>query len=80
MADFNPGDVVELKSGGPKMTIKKFEDLSAGRSAVCDWFEGNKPMYGTFPLTSLKHSAESSLRRQAGGAGTSGAPSDWMRR
>ena len=32
------GDVVKLKSGGPKMTIREIR----GTSALCDWFLDNK--------------------------------------
>ncbi|WP_173089006.1 DUF2158 domain-containing protein [Devosia sp. 1635] len=33
--EFAPGDVVQLKSGGPKMTVEKIE----GGQAVCVWME-----------------------------------------
>lgn len=37
-SSFNVGDVVQLKSGGPKMTVK-----SAGKETVwCVYFEGGK--------------------------------------
>jgi len=45
------GDVVALKSGGPKMTVSRLEDN--GTMAVCAWFDGNKRDFGTFPVTSL---------------------------
>ncbi len=39
MEGFKIGDVVMLKSGGPKMTISNEGDLgSAGRGALCQWF------------------------------------------
>lgn len=60
MADLNAGDQVQLKSGGPWMTIAH---LAAGvgadksQGAWCDWFEKSKgqqePKKGWFPLTSL---------------------------
>jgi uncharacterized protein YodC (DUF2158 family) len=34
--DFNPGDKVKLKSGGPAMTV----DGTAGSHYVCCWFDG----------------------------------------
>jgi uncharacterized protein YodC (DUF2158 family) len=45
--DFNVGDVVMLKSGGPAMTIEEIGEYSAfgvaGRNqAKCVWFEGTK--------------------------------------
>jgi uncharacterized protein YodC (DUF2158 family) len=51
---FNPGDVVQLKSGGPKMTVGRLEDLGGVMHAVCAWFVDNKREVGTFPTTSLK--------------------------
>lgn len=48
------GDVVHLKSGGPDMTIAKIEN----GYAVCEWFEGAKPMRHEFPLTSLEKDYE----------------------
>ena len=55
MSEFQPGDVVVLKSGGPKMTVDQTGDDSLGRAAVwCDWFEGNKKISDTFPPTSLE--------------------------
>jgi uncharacterized protein YodC (DUF2158 family) len=54
-----PGDVVVLKSGGPKMTIEKIFKLGNDdyESARCQWFEGAGMVIGTFPLTSLEVSA-----------------------
>lgn len=75
MADFNPGDVVQLKSGGPKMTISKLFEFQGHMEAGCDWFEGTKQQSGSFPVTSLKHFDETPPKRaQAGGAGGSGGP------
>jgi uncharacterized protein YodC (DUF2158 family) len=38
------GDVVQLKSGGPKMTIHSIGNaaLTKTPTAVCDWFEDDK--------------------------------------
>lgn len=47
---FTEGDVVMLKSGGPKMTIAK---IHHDRQCYCNWFEGNKHFYATFPESSL---------------------------
>lgn len=58
--EFKPGDVVRLKSGGPKMTINSigkfnYEDYE---SASCDWFTQDKAPWkaetGTYPLHSLE--------------------------
>ena len=40
------GDVVWLKSGGPKMTVREKE--SEGEKIVCDWFEGMEPRVGAY--------------------------------
>jgi uncharacterized protein YodC (DUF2158 family) len=52
--EFNAGDVVQLKSGGPKMTVSTVGQFSGEIKARCDWFEGTTPKYAMFPLTSLK--------------------------
>jgi len=45
------GDVVQLKSGGPHMTIAFFER----EEAVCMWFDSEgKRMQEAFPLPTLK--------------------------
>jgi uncharacterized protein YodC (DUF2158 family) len=55
MSEFKPGDVVVLKSGGPKMTVDQTEVSGSGRTVVwCDWFEGNRKVTATFPSTSLE--------------------------
>ena len=41
--DFKAGDVVMLKSGGPKMTIDKIRSGDSGNIATCVWFEDNQP-------------------------------------
>ncbi|WP_071795676.1 YodC family protein [Natronohydrobacter thiooxidans] len=43
------GDVVQLKSGGPLMTINWIED----GAAYCEWFDGKKNAGSSFPITSL---------------------------
>jgi uncharacterized protein YodC (DUF2158 family) len=47
---FKAGDVVVLKSGGPKMTI---EYVGTDR-ADCRWFVGEEVKQGTFHLEALK--------------------------
>jgi uncharacterized protein YodC (DUF2158 family) len=39
--DLKIGDVVRLKSGGPKMTIAEIGD-SDDKRVKCIWFDGNK--------------------------------------
>lgn len=51
MADqIQAGSVVQLKSGGPRMTVNFVEK----GEAACTWFEGAKKMNSRFALTSLK--------------------------
>ena len=40
MADFKPGDMVRLKSGGPSMTVEEVGD----KETICCWF-GNGDEY-----------------------------------
>jgi uncharacterized protein YodC (DUF2158 family) len=57
MADeIKAGDVVELKSGGPRMTVAKVENWNGVMRATCHWFEGDKPQQGYFPVSSLERS------------------------
>lgn len=44
-----PGDVVQLKSGGPKMTVKS----TAEGHAWCEWFDGSSPMLRKFAMVTL---------------------------
>jgi uncharacterized protein YodC (DUF2158 family) len=57
MAEFKVGDVVQLISGGPEMTVSdvKAQNVSPnniGRVA-CQWFAGKKLESGYFPTDSL---------------------------
>jgi len=44
-----PGDVVQLKSGGPFMTIESVDDADA----VCVWFEQSRQNRDKFALIML---------------------------
>ncbi|MEN5361945.1 YodC family protein [Brevundimonas intermedia] len=44
------GDVVRMKSGGPKMTISWIEN----GDAYCEWFDGAANKGAKFSLTSLE--------------------------
>jgi uncharacterized protein YodC (DUF2158 family) len=46
MADFKPGDLVHLKSGGPIMTVNGLEP--ATQELVCLWFSGDDLERGVF--------------------------------
>lgn len=56
MADLKSGDVVQLKSGGPLMTIDEigkfgYDDRD---KAKCIWFDGKKKYEELFTLESLE--------------------------
>jgi uncharacterized protein YodC (DUF2158 family) len=51
MSNIKVGAVVQLKSGGPKMTVKSIMSPSA---VGCQWFEGAKLQNGVFDSASLK--------------------------
>ena len=57
MAELKQGDVVQLKSGGPRMTIKgigKYGLASQTNRALCEWFDGKKRTEDTFELFVLE--------------------------
>ena len=51
--EFKVGDTVQLKSGGPIMTIEKIAMYGEERKAACVWFEKTKKMQGVFGLPTL---------------------------
>ena len=51
MEDFEIGDVVQLRSGGPKMTV---HSLVSDCDVVCQWFEGNEVHEESFPREALR--------------------------
>ena len=50
METFSQGDVVQLKSGGPKMTIAKLSE----NQAECVWFVSDEQRSSWFDLVLLK--------------------------
>lgn len=48
-----PGDVVMLKSGGPRMTVKSKSPHETD-SWLCVWFAGDKTQEEVFPEVVLK--------------------------
>ncbi|MEG3156306.1 YodC family protein [Lysobacter zhanggongensis] len=52
-AAFSVGDIVQLKSGGPEMTVQTAPDNAYG-SYKCQWFAGKKLEAGHFPPDSLR--------------------------
>lgn len=52
--ELKAGDIVVLKSGGPKMTIEWFGTYSGVAKAQCTWFEGAKKSSELFAVNSLE--------------------------
>lgn len=54
--ELKEGDVVMLKSGGPKMTVAQVATFMghSGPMAQCQWFENKKMETALFPPSSLK--------------------------
>jgi uncharacterized protein YodC (DUF2158 family) len=47
------GSVVQLKSGGPKMTVCRVHDENGTATVSCDWFVQDKKESADFRLSSL---------------------------
>ena len=57
MSDINPGDSVELKSGGPTMSVQAINLVNRnfpGDYVQCVWFVDGKKMEDAFLQASLK--------------------------
>jgi uncharacterized protein YodC (DUF2158 family) len=54
MANFKPGDVVMLKSGGPYMTVSFVVQGSNHGELLCHWFDGPVLYNSTFLPNTLK--------------------------
>ena len=54
MSELKEGDVVELKSNGPEMTIEKID----GEEATCVWVRDENIIRGTFSSIVLKKCTE----------------------
>lgn len=55
--EIQPGDVVQLKSGGPMMTVASVGEahLTGEMSVWCEWFDEKKQAQkGTFSLIAVK--------------------------
>lgn len=57
---FEAGDIVQLKSGGPKMTVHLLS--SSGEGCRCKWFSGSKVQESYFCYDSLVLVEEESKR------------------
>ncbi len=45
---FQIGDIVQLKSGGPRMTVKDTSKFTTDADVYCQWFAGSKLESGHF--------------------------------
>jgi uncharacterized protein YodC (DUF2158 family) len=52
MEGLKAGDVVRLKSGGPKMTVQGEGDFEG--QILCQWFDKGEVKIGSFPAVSLE--------------------------
>jgi|26BtaG_2_1085354.scaffolds.fasta_scaffold01578_6 uncharacterized protein YodC (DUF2158 family) len=55
--EFEAGNIVKLKSGGPEMTVQEeVATVSGARSGKywCQWFAGKKLERGNFPADSIE--------------------------
>lgn len=50
---FKAGDLVELKSGGPVMTVESINTFG-GNTYACSWFAGDKHQENRFAEAALK--------------------------
>lgn len=58
---FKPGDVVQLKSGSPLMTVSEIVTDRAGvNKVVVSWFDNNEPKNSHFVAAMLEPYKESS--------------------
>ncbi len=48
--DFKPGDIVKLKSGGPKMTVS---EIIEDEEVICKWFVQDEFFEKTFEIIAL---------------------------
>jgi uncharacterized protein YodC (DUF2158 family) len=54
--EFKEGDIVQLKSGGPRMTIKGIGEYGVvphGDNALCEWFDNKTRLQDVFEFHSL---------------------------
>jgi uncharacterized protein YodC (DUF2158 family) len=54
--EFKVGDIVQLKSGGPKMTVVEIAEDRYGVGDIkiwCTWFAGAKNERGWFPPSAI---------------------------
>jgi uncharacterized protein YodC (DUF2158 family) len=66
---FKAGDVVRLKSGGPKMTVDQVAEraMTLEPTVWCSWFDGAKKISDTFAPDALEAVSNEPLSRGSGG-------------
>ena len=52
--EIKTGSVVQLKSGGPDMTVDSVQNDGGATVAACAWFLNNHKESGQFPVATLK--------------------------
>jgi len=52
------GDLVQLKSGGPIMTVESATTYEGKTSIFCAWFDKTQKMTGSFPPATLQRYTE----------------------
>ena len=50
---FKPGDIVQLISGGPRMTITQMGAEAPDQMVWCVWTKGEKRIADAFPVSAL---------------------------
>lgn len=53
MAAFKKGDVVRLKSGGPRMTVSDVDSYGQGE-VLCTWFDGGRRTQEPFDVETIE--------------------------
>ena len=51
---FKPTDVVQVRSGGPRMTVTQVGERLGEPTVWCVWFDGVKKHEGTFSPAALR--------------------------
>lgn len=54
MDELKSGDVVQLKSGGPEMTVDHIANIEGKILYYCKWFVGEELKRGSFSVEALK--------------------------
>jgi uncharacterized protein YodC (DUF2158 family) len=56
-AQFKVGDIVQLKSGGPMMSVQNINKGDTYKPIECSWFAGKKHETARFSAETLKHAS-----------------------